>query len=124
VSLIGRHLETNGIPTVIMGCARDIVESAGVARFYWSDFPLGNSAGKPNDIASQTDTLRGALRLFDEATEPRTTAVSPQRWADDETWKLDFMNVDRLSADDIARLKADFQAQKDTASRIKAGQEA
>lgn len=124
MSLIARHLEANGIATVIMGCARDIVESAGVARFYWSDFPLGNSAGKPNDITSQTDTLRGALRLFDEATAPGTTAVSPQRWAEDETWKLDFMNVDRLSTGDIARLKADFQAQKDTASRIKAGQDA
>lgn len=124
MSLIARHLEANGIATVVMGCARDIVESAGVARFYWSDFPLGNSAGKPNDIVSQTDTVRGALRLFDEATTPQTTAVSPQRWAKDESWKLDFMNVERLSADDIARMKADFQAQKDTANRIKADQDA
>ena len=48
MSLIARHLEAHGIPTVIMGCARDIVEQAGVPRYLWSDFPLGNSAGKPN----------------------------------------------------------------------------
>ena len=124
MSLIARHLEANGIATVIMGCARDIVESAGVARFYWSDFPLGNSAGKPGDIASQTETVRGALRLFDGASAPRTTAVSPQHWSEDEAWKLDFMNVERLSDDDVARLKADFQAQKNTANRIKANQDA
>jgi hypothetical protein len=49
VSLIARHLEVNGIPTVVMGCARDIVEHCGAPRFLFSDFPLGNSAGRPHD---------------------------------------------------------------------------
>ena len=49
-SLVARHLEANGIPTVVMGCAKDIVEHAAVPRFLFSDFPLGNSAGKPHDI--------------------------------------------------------------------------
>ncbi len=53
VSLVARHLEANGIPTVVMGCAKDIVEHAAVPRFLFSDFPLGNSAGKPHDEASQ-----------------------------------------------------------------------
>ena len=81
VSLVSRHLEANGIPTVVMGCARDIVEHVGVARFLFSDFPLGNSAGKPFDEESQRDTLARALALYEAATGPRTTAVSPQRWA-------------------------------------------
>jgi len=42
-SLIARHLEANGISTVVMGCAKDIVEHAEVPRFLFSDFPLGNS---------------------------------------------------------------------------------
>jgi len=50
VSLIARHLEANGIPTVVMGCAKDIVERVGVPRFLFSDFPLGNAAGRPNDV--------------------------------------------------------------------------
>ena len=52
-SLVARHLEANGIPTVVMGCAKDIVEHAAVPRFLFSDFPLGNSAGRPHDVASQ-----------------------------------------------------------------------
>ena len=50
VSLVARHLEANGISTVVMGCAKDIVEHAAVPRFLFSDFPLGNSAGKPHDV--------------------------------------------------------------------------
>ena len=49
VSLAARHLEENGIATVVMGCAKDIVEYCGVPRFLFSDFPLGNAAGRPTD---------------------------------------------------------------------------
>ncbi len=66
-SLIARHLEANGIATVVMGCAKDIVEHAAVPRFLFSDFPLGNGAGKPHDVASQALTLELALRLLESA---------------------------------------------------------
>ena len=33
------YLERNGLPTVIMGCAKDIIEHVGVPRFLFSDFP-------------------------------------------------------------------------------------
>ena len=48
VSLTARALEAAGISTVVLGCARDIVEHVGVPRLLFSDFPLGNAAGKPN----------------------------------------------------------------------------
>ena len=47
VCLAARMLEENGISTVVMGCAKDIVEYVGVPRFLFSDFPLGNAAGRP-----------------------------------------------------------------------------
>ena len=119
MSLIARYLEANDVPTVIMGCARDIVESAGVPRFSFSDFPLGNSAGKPFDESSQTSTLAQALSLYDAATEPRTTIVSPEEWSDDASWKVDFMNIEAMSEAQIEKLRTAFQEQKDTASRIK-----
>lgn len=106
VSLIARYLEAHDIATVVMGCARDIVEFANPPRFFWSDFPLGHSAGKPHDPASQDATLRGALALFDSAGPGDSTAVSPQRWASSDSWKQDFMDVSHLSADDIAKLRA------------------
>ena len=63
VSLAARMLEENGIATVVMGCARDIVEYVGVPRLLFSDFPLGNAAGRPNDRASQTFTLGLAFEV-------------------------------------------------------------
>ena len=65
MSLAARHLEANGVPAVIMGCAKDIVEHCGVPRFVWSDFPLGNSAGRPFDAESQRQTLELALSLLE-----------------------------------------------------------
>lgn len=120
VSLIARHLEANGIPTVIMGCARDIVEHAGVPRFYFSNFPLGHSAGKPFDQQSQQHTLRGALALFDDASAPRTTVVSPQLWAADDSWEKDFWNIDALDAQTLAKLKQDHERVREVAANIKA----
>ncbi|WP_395021837.1 hypothetical protein [Dongia sp.] len=112
LSLVARHLEANGIPTVVMGAARDIVELAGVPRFLFSDFPLGNAAGRPNDIASQDLTLSLALDLLEQATAARTTLQSPLRWSDDSGWKRDYGNVEGLSAEALAALRADFEAQK------------
>jgi D-proline reductase (dithiol) PrdB len=106
ISLVARHLEAAGIPTITMGCAKDIVEHAGVPRFLFSDFPLGNAAGKPGDPASQAATLDLALKLLEHAPAARTTVQSPQRWAADPGWKRDFCNVEALSDAELARLRA------------------
>jgi hypothetical protein len=113
VSLAARHLEANGIPTVIMGCAKDIVEYVGVPRFLFSDFPLGNPAGRPNDPESQAFTLELALRVLEAAPAPRTTVQSPLRWSDNPDWKLDYSNIARLSPEEIARRRAEFDRQKE-----------
>jgi D-proline reductase (dithiol) PrdB len=112
VGLVARHLEANGIPTVIMGAAKDIVEHCGVPRFLFSDFPLGNSAGKPFDVESQAATLELALRVLESAPAPRTTVQSPQRWSDDTTWKTDYNNLDRLTPEEIAEKRKEFDAVK------------
>ena len=61
MSLAARHLEAAGIPTVIVGSARDIVEECGVPRFLFVDFPLGNPCGKPWDGEMQYKIVGGAL---------------------------------------------------------------
>ncbi|MCK1718328.1 glycine/sarcosine/betaine reductase selenoprotein B family protein [Bradyrhizobium sp. 141] len=114
-ALVARHLEAGGIPTVIMGCAKDIIEHAAVPRFLFSDFPLGNSAGKPHDVASQEQTLELALRLLETASGPQTTMQSPLRWSEDASWKLDYNNVAQLSAEELARRRAEFDKQKEIA---------
>ncbi|HJS33078.1 MAG TPA: glycine reductase, partial [Alphaproteobacteria bacterium] len=119
VGLAARMLEQNGISTVIMGCAKDIVEYVGVPRFLFSDFPLGNAAGRPNDPASQTLTLELALRLLEGAPGPRTTMQSPLTWSGDFDWKRDYQNVARLSPQEIARRRAAFDRQKAVAKQLR-----
>lgn len=124
MSLIARHLEAHGIPSVIMGSAKDIVEHCGVPRFVFSDFPLGNSAGKPNDPASQADTLALALQLLESAPGPRTTVQSPQRWSDEVAWKEEFQNVRFMSAEEIARRRAEFDKIKEVGQKVRDDTEA
>jgi len=114
-ALVARHLEANGISTVVMGAARDIVEHAAVPRFLFSDFPLGNSAGKPHDVDSQALTLELALGLLESARGARTTMQSPLRWSADATWKLDYNNVAQMSPEELARRRAEFDRQKEIA---------
>jgi D-proline reductase (dithiol) PrdB len=119
LSLVARHLEAAGIATVVMGCAKDIVEHVGVPRFLFSDFPLGNAAGRPKDPESQALTLELALRVLESAPGPRTTMQSPLRWSESHEWKLDYSNIDRVSPQEIARLKAEFDRSKAAAKAIR-----
>ncbi len=112
MSLAARFLEANGIPTVIMGCAKDIVEHCGVPRFLFSDFPLGNSAGRPHDVESQTLTLELALRVLETAPAARTTVQSPLRWRDDASWKLDYNDLAKLTPEDVAERRKEFDVVK------------
>lgn len=119
VSLAARYLEEHGIPTVIMGCAKDIVEYAGVPRFLFSDFPLGNPTGKPHDAESQALTLELALQVLERAPGPRTTVQNPLIWSASPDWKLDFSNVAMLSAEEIARRRAEFDRNKELAKAVR-----
>ena len=118
MSLAARHLEQNGIVTVVVGCAKDIIEYCGVPRFLFSDFPLGNAAGRPRDPQSQRFTMELALRLLEAAPAPRTTVQSPLRWSEDSSWKLDYSNIARLSHDEIRRRRQEFDRQKEIAREV------
>jgi D-proline reductase (dithiol) PrdB len=121
LSLAARELERAGVATVLLGCAKDIVEHAGVPRFLFSDFPLGNAAGKPHDPRSQQETLSLALRLLESAIAARTTLQSPQRWSDSPAWKRDYCNAANLAPGELARLRAEFDAAKATAGAARPG---
>jgi D-proline reductase (dithiol) PrdB len=119
VSLGARMLEQNGISTVIMGCAKDIVEYVGVPRFLFSDFPLGNSAGRPRDPASQAFTLDLALSILETAPAARTTVQSPLRWNSSADWKLDYCNIERLTPEEIKSRRGEFDRGKAQAKRLR-----
>jgi len=119
LGLVARHLERNGIATVVMACAKDIVLHCGVPRALFSDFPLGNAAGRPHDPAAQAFTLELALQVLEAAPAARTTVQSPLRWSDDHDWKHDYMNVERLAPEEIARLRAEQDHAKAIAPEIR-----
>ncbi len=123
MSLVARYLERNGISTVVVGAAKDIVEYAGVPRFLFSDFPLGNSCGKPHEPDTQRFTLDLALKVLESAIGPRTTVQSPLRWSDDGDWKNDYNNIARMSPEEVSKRRADFDKVKQVAlgQRQKAG---
>mgnify|MGYP001825912347 CR=1 FL=1 len=97
MSQVANHLESAGIPTVVIGSARDIVEEHGVARFVFTDFPLGNPCGKPWDVAMQHAIVGIALELFHRAGSRRTTVQAPFAWGDDG-WRDRYMAVDDTDA--------------------------
>ena len=120
VGIAARLLEQDGISTVVMGCAKDIVEYVGVPRFVFSDFPLGNAAGRPNDPDSQALILDLALRILEAAPAARTTVQSPLRWSESADWKLDYCNVLRLTPEEMRERRAEFDKAKAQAAVIRA----
>ena len=103
MSLVARHLEEAGIPTVIVGSAQDIVETAGVPRFVFVDYPLGNPIGRPGDIAEQRATVQAALELLTSAVAPRMTRRLGLEWGSDG-WRSVYMHVGPDNVDELAKL--------------------
>ena len=87
MSLTARHLEENGIPTVVIGSGRDIVEHCAVPRFLFVDFPLGNPCGIPYDRDMQAAIARQAVELLESAGGPQTTVRAPFDWNGDPNWR-------------------------------------
>jgi len=119
MSLTARHLEAAGIPTVVMGCAKDIVEQCGVPRFLFSDMPLGNAAARPFDALSQDSTMAMALELLESAFLPRTTVQNPLRWNRDPSWKFHVLNAAALSPEELERRKEEQRQIKRTAQAVR-----
>ena len=104
MSLVARYLEANGLPTVIIGSALDIVEHCGVPRFVFTDLPLGNPVGHPWNRDMQREVVRLALRTLETASGPRTTVRAPIRWKDDPGWRERYSRVDPAARERLLQL--------------------
>lgn len=111
--LVARHLEANGVPTVIAGSARDIVEHCGVPRFLFTDFPLGNPCGKPWDVEMQRAIVGMALDLLENAIQPRTTVQTPFIWSEDASWRERYARVTPEEAEKLRRLGEERRARQE-----------
>ena len=117
MSLIARHLEASGIPTIILGSARDIVEHCGVPRFLFTDFPLGNPCGKPYDLAMQRSIVSHCFDVLEEANGPGSTVVSPIQWDNDQSWRDRYLEV---RDEDRAKLRLKGEERKAGRKALKA----
>lgn len=120
MSLGARQIEEAGIPTVVVGSARDIVEECGVARFVFVDFPLGNPCGKPNDLEMQHAIATLAIDTLENAFAPRTTVQAPFQWHD-QGWRERFMYV---GDDNRAALATEGKERKNKQEAIRAQRKA
>jgi D-proline reductase (dithiol) PrdB len=122
VSLVARHLEANGIPTVIVGSALDIVEHCGVPRFVFTDFPLGNPTGHPWESAMQRDIVKKALGLLASASTPRTTLAAGIPWKDDPGWRGRYGRVDAAERERLIALGEARRQRQAQAALLKRGE--
>lgn len=65
MGLIAREIEKAGIPTVTLSSALDITEKVRPPRTAFVNYPLGHTAGKPDDISDQKNILLQALSLLE-----------------------------------------------------------
>ena len=87
MGLIARAIEEAGIPTLSMSSARDITRSAWPARSVYLDYPLGHTAGRPNDPELNASIMRDTLTAFETLTEPGSMSHLRYRGADNDDWK-------------------------------------
>jgi len=102
VSLIARHLEANGIPTLIIGSAIDVVEHCGVPRYLHSDFPLGNPCGKPYDKDMQRSIINQGVAMLHTVTKPNSSERTPYEWGEN-SWRDDYSKVDDSNREELSR---------------------
>jgi hypothetical protein len=62
-----------------------ITASANPPRAAYLDYPLGHTAGRPNQLAEQIEIATAALALIASATEPGQIVPLPHRWPTE--WK-------------------------------------
>ncbi len=123
LSLVARHLEANGIPTVIVGSALDVVEHCGVPRFYFTDFPLGNPCGHPYARDMQREIARNALHLFETAKTARTTVKAPFAWHEDGAiWRPRYGRVTPENRERLLKLGDERRARQAETKRAIAGE--
>jgi hypothetical protein len=85
VSLLARHFESTGIPTLIMGSALDILEVGKPPRAQFLNFPLGFETGPFQDRKTQIEVVRQGLAGFESFSE---AGIKPLSFSWDEGWEL------------------------------------
>ena len=75
------------MPTVYLGSCRDMMERVKPPRSAFINFPLGHQCGKAGEAELQTQILKDALRLFENAKSPGEIQDLDYTWDVPVTWQ-------------------------------------
>lgn len=106
-SLIARGLEGHGIPCVIITVLREMAEAFKPARPVFLDYPLGATAGRPDDPENQRAILRAALSLGAELDGDWRIADLPFEFAPDgdRAWEDEIRRIYAITGREIHRAR-------------------
>lgn len=121
VSLVARHLEANGIPTLCLGSALDILQAGRPARAVFLDYPLGHSAGKPFDLGDQLSVIRAALQGFETIKQAGEILCLPNTWEPSGSWQESASSTQAEDARQPRDETPQFQWPADREAAIAAG---
>ncbi len=83
-----------------MSSARSITASVNPPRAVYLDYPLGHTAGRPDDLAEQRHIMIDTLRALETIQVPGTIVPLRYRWSEDDSWKETAMRPRKSKAGD------------------------
>jgi hypothetical protein len=118
VGLIAREIEALGIPTLCLTSALSIMQAVNPARALFLDYPLGHTAGKPDQPELQDSIIEAALLAFETMETTGSVDRLPLHWAEDDSWKDSVMQPRKGSeaghSDDRSERSGEPQYQLDS----------
>ncbi len=79
-------MEASGLPTLSLTSAWSITAAAGAPRGAFVNYPLGHTAGMPDDQPGQDQLLRDALACFTTITTPGAIVDLGLDWGE-QSWR-------------------------------------
>ena len=83
MSLLAHCIEGRGIPTLVIGTVRDVMEQVPPPRAGFVDFPAGRTFGRPGDARQHERVLADALAQLPAFTARGQIRDLAQQWSDD-----------------------------------------
>lgn len=67
-------------------------------RFIFTDFPLGNSCGRPYDVEMQREIVGMGLDLLEHGRFPGTTIQTRFQWDETGDWRESYMRIEAVGS--------------------------
>ncbi len=96
MSLLAHCIEGAGIPTLVIGTVRDVMEQVPAPRAVFVDYPAGRTFGRPGDARQHEQVLAAALAELPAFTAPGQIRDLPLEWSADGDRAWEAMVRDEL----------------------------